>query len=220
MQPYCATSDYHPGAIVPHVQPPICSPNYASTGKNEYDSYNTAAAGYSYGNWSNGYNNYQYGSCAGQPQYSAHTAHTMVLYPQLISTYNQNEIHLHLHGTDKIEQYLGGESGLTISSLAGNRSSIEIGIDTSDHEDQMQNANNNNGVMNTADPHAHSGVVTDPSNLEPDQRQAQMHMTEQSADVSGVTGVTTGVPSDQHTHHATREGEEVWRPYVPTSWPQ
>ncbi|XP_065364861.1 protein lozenge [Calliphora vicina] len=220
MQPYCATSDYHPGAIVPHVQPPICSPNYSSAPKNEYDSYNAAAAGYSsYSNWSNGYNNYQYGSCAGQPQYSAHAAHTMVLYPQLISTYNQNEIHLHLHGTDKIEQYLGGENALTISSLPGNRSSIEIGIGTSDHEDHMQNANTA-GVMNSNDPHTHV-VVTDPANLDADQRQTQTHLADPVGDINVVGGgaVAAGVTNEQHTH-ATREGEEVWRPYVPTSWPQ
>ncbi|XP_037815293.1 protein lozenge isoform X2 [Lucilia sericata] len=229
MQPYCPTSDYHPSAIVPHVQPPICSPNYSTVPKNEYDSYNAAAAGYSsYNNWSNGYNNYQYGSCAGQPQYSAHTAHTMVLYPQLISTYNQNEIHLHLHGTDKIEQYLGGENALTISSLSGNRSSIEIGIGTSDHEEQMQNTNSaagvgGGGLMNN-DPHTHV-VVTDPANLDPEQRQTQTHLTDPATEVNvvggggGVSVASAGVTNDQHTH-ASREGEEVWRPYVPTSWPQ
>ncbi|GBP02240.1 Protein lozenge [Eumeta japonica] len=138
--------------------------------------------------------------------------------PQLISTYNQNEIHLHLHGADKIEQYLGGENGLTISSLAGNRSSIEIGIGTSDHhEEHMQSANNSAVLSN--DPHNHV-VATDPASLEADQRQTQAHLAaDQSADVNVVTGVTTDVTSEQHTH-ATREGEEVWRPYVPSSWPQ
>lgn len=61
-----------------------------------------------------GYNGYQYPcQTASQPQYpavatpSAQT--TMVLYPQLYSTVNQNQIHLHLHGSDKlVEQYLGG----------------------------------------------------------------------------------------------------------------
>lgn len=229
MQTYCPTSDYHHGAIVPHVQAPLCSPNY-STPKNEYDSYNAAAASNysSYNNWPNGYNNYQYGSCAGQPQYSAHTAHTMVLYPQLISTFNQNEIHLHLHGTEKIEQYFGGENALTISSPSCNRPSIEIGIGTSDHEqEQMQNTHNVAGVMGN-DPHAGHVVVTDPTNLNADQRQTQTHLSDPSANVGGSggssgggggEGVGTAVSNDQHTH-ATREGEDVWRPYVPTSWPQ
>ena len=42
----------------------------------------------------------------------------MVLYPQLYSTVNQNQIHLHLHGTDKLEQYFGGENAFTISSIS------------------------------------------------------------------------------------------------------
>ena len=77
--------------------------------------------------WSNemeqynyGYNGYQYPCQPTQSQYpptaapSAQT--TMVLYPQLYSTVNQNQIHLHLHGSDKlVEQYLGG-SGASIQS--------------------------------------------------------------------------------------------------------
>lgn len=61
-----------------------------------------------------GYNGYQY-SCPppAQPQYppthGAPAQATMVLYPQLYSTVNQNQIHLHLHGSEKlVEQYLGG----------------------------------------------------------------------------------------------------------------
>ncbi|XP_011296368.1 protein lozenge [Musca domestica] len=216
MQTFCAPSDYHPTAIVPHIQPTMCSPTYAGGPKNEYDSYNAAAAaGYSsYSNWSNGYNTgYQYGSCATQPQYPTHGhTPTMVLYPQLFSTYNQNEIHLHLHGTDKIEHYLGGENALTISSLSGNRPSIEIGIGTSDHEDQMQNR----GV----DPHQASHVVvTDGSGGaldQTDQRQtAAGGLNEAGTD---VTAVVNGPVVEQHSH-ATREGEEVWRPYE-ASWSQ
>lgn len=67
-----------------------------------------------------GYNGYQY-SCPppAQPQYpptpGAPTQATMVLYPQLYSTVNQNQIHLHLHGSDKlVEQYLGGSAGTAI----------------------------------------------------------------------------------------------------------
>ncbi|CRL00736.1 CLUMA_CG013992, isoform A [Clunio marinus] len=71
--------------------------------------------------WSNemeqynyGYNSYQY-PCQppAQSQYpptaAPPTQATMVLYPQVYSTVNQNQIHLHLHGSDKlVEQYLGG----------------------------------------------------------------------------------------------------------------
>ena len=71
--------------------------------------------------WSNemeqynyGYNGYQY-PCQPPPQLQYPAAPptaaqtTMVLCPQLYSTVNQNQIHLHLHGSDKlVEQYLGG----------------------------------------------------------------------------------------------------------------
>ncbi len=57
----------------------------------------------------------------------------MVLYPHVYSTVNhQNQIHLHLHGTDKLEQYLGSENSLTISSARGG---IEIGIGTADESE-------------------------------------------------------------------------------------
>lgn len=57
----------------------------------------------------------------------------MVLYPHVYSTVNhQNQIHLHLHGTDKLEQYLGSENSLTISSARGG---IEIGIGTTDESE-------------------------------------------------------------------------------------
>ncbi|XP_073833668.1 lozenge [Musca autumnalis] len=230
MQTFCAPSDYHPTAIVPHIQQAMCSPTYGGGPKTEYDSYNAAAAaGYSsYSNWSNGYNTgYQYGGCATQPQYPTHgPTPTMVLYPQLFSTYNQNEIHLHLHGADKIEHYLGGgENALTISSLSGNRPSIEIGIGTSDHEDQMQNRLVNNGGASN-DPHQSSHVViTDGGNTmdQTDQRQtgatgaATNHLNETANDVGAVAGANASI--EQHSH-TTREGEEVWRPYEASSWSQ
>uniref|UniRef100_T1GA71 Uncharacterized protein n=1 Tax=Megaselia scalaris TaxID=36166 RepID=T1GA71_MEGSC len=140
MQTFCPTTDYHHPAIAPagsSTQPPICSPTYGSS-KGDID-FNSTSTYPAYNNWSNGYNNYQYGSCAPQSQYPPH--HTpVVLYPQLYSTVNQNQIHLHLHGADKIEQYLGQENALTISSVPG-RTGIEIGIGTSDHEVGILSAN-------------------------------------------------------------------------------
>lgn len=141
MQSFCP-SEYHSigtsptnsTALVPAQPPAIGSPNntgYASK-TSETDTLNPSYT--SYNNWSNGYNNYQYGSCGPtQPQYphAPHGAATMVLYPHVYSTVNQNQIHLHLHGTDKIEQYLSStENGLTISSARGG---IEIGIGTTDN---------------------------------------------------------------------------------------
>ncbi|XP_059616740.1 protein lozenge isoform X2 [Phlebotomus argentipes] len=152
-QPFCAT-DYHPTAGVNatshHPQASCHVSSFNTPGPtaglpkvtpdldpmNSYASYNA--------NWSNGYNNYQYSSCPPPPpppppapphpssvqhQYPSHTAPTMLLYPQLYSTVNQNQIHLHLHGgPEKIEQYLSPENSLTISSIgAGRGIEIEIG---------------------------------------------------------------------------------------------
>lgn len=81
-----------------------------------------------------GYNSYQY-PCQppAQSQYpptappSAQT--TMVLYPQLYSTVNQNQIHLHLHaGSDKlVEQYLGGGGALQPDNNAFSLASARSG---------------------------------------------------------------------------------------------
>lgn len=46
----------------------------------------------------------------------------MVLYPQLYSTVNQNQIHLHLHGDLSDEQVTIAGGNLTISSIR------EIGV--------------------------------------------------------------------------------------------
>lgn len=109
---------------------------------NEIDALNPSYS--SYNNWSNGYNNYQYGGPAppaatiqtpAQAQYPntaqvPHPAPTMLIYPQVYSTVNQNQIHLHLHGTDKIEQYLNtNENGLTISSARN--ANADIGLNDS-----------------------------------------------------------------------------------------
>lgn len=147
-QSYCP-SEYHSGstALIPHQQGMLQCPTTYSSAKTstEMEQYS------SYNNWSNGYNNYNYTPpCATLPtvpnptapvpqtvqsQYGTpHAQPTMVLYPQLYSTVNQNQIHLHLHGTDKLEQYFGGENAFTISSIstgaAANNSrnpAVEIG---------------------------------------------------------------------------------------------
>lgn len=64
----------------------------------------------------------------------------LVVYPQVHSIVNQNQIHLHLHGatTDKLDQFLGAENtlmlggGLTSAGPTRTSSSIEVGIGT-DH---------------------------------------------------------------------------------------
>lgn len=110
---------------------------------NDIDALNSSYT--SYNNWSNGYNNYQYATPTAavaaaaatmqtptQTQYPAapqvpHAAPAMLIYPQVYSTVNQNQIHLHLHGTDKIEQYLNtNENGLSLS--AGRNVNAEIGL--------------------------------------------------------------------------------------------
>lgn len=110
---------------------------------NDIDALNSSYT--SYNNWSNGYNNYQYAAPTAaaaaaaatiqtptQTQYPAaaqvpHAAPAMLIYPQVYSTVNQNQIHLHLHGTDKIEQYLNtNENGLSLS--AGRNVSADIGL--------------------------------------------------------------------------------------------
>lgn len=135
-QGYCPTEYHHSNfnatgttAIVA-AQSATNSPTYAS--KTEIEAINPTYPGYN--NWSNGYNNYQYTACTPQTQYPTHHTGppTMVLYPHVYSTVNQNQIHLHLHGSDKLEQYLGSDNALTISSARGG---IEIGITTSDNSD-------------------------------------------------------------------------------------
>lgn len=121
---------------------PEIDPNYAT------------AAGYN--NWPNGYNNYQYANCPTAPVQSAYptntaaTAPTMLIYPQVYSTVNQNQIHLHLHSTDKIEQYLNSnENGLTISSAR--HASISSGI----ADVGITTADNSNVIMDTDDAEHH-----------------------------------------------------------------
>lgn len=63
-----------------------------------------------------------YGAPNNNQQYTG--TPTMVLYPHLYSTVNQNQIHLHLHGsTEKIDQYLTPDA-LTVAS---SRNALEAG---------------------------------------------------------------------------------------------
>ncbi|XP_063704171.1 protein lozenge-like [Culicoides brevitarsis] len=89
---------------------------------------------YGYNNWSN-YNNFpNYAPCA-QSQYGMPPA-PLVVYPQVHSIVNQNQIHLHLHGTDKLDQFLGGgsENALMIGATRTSTSS-EVGI--GDNQNQL-----------------------------------------------------------------------------------
>lgn len=110
-----------------------------------------------YNNWSNGYNNYQYGAPVAsaatiqtptQTQYPPasqvpHSAPAMLIYPQVYSTVNQNQIHLHLHGTDKIEQYLNSnENGLSLSSVRNTSSEIGLTGSTDNQNVIMENDEN------------------------------------------------------------------------------
>lgn len=149
----------------------------------------------SYNNWPNSYNNYQYASCptaAAQSQYptnAAATAPTMLIYPQVYSTVNQNQIHLHLHGTEKIEQYLNSsENGLTISSARNSSisSGIDIGIATGD---------NSNVIMDVDDADHHH------------QHQHQQRQHEQQTEMTQQPGVNRD--DDQEVI----DPGSVWRPY-------
>jgi RUNX transcription factor Lozenge len=106
---------------------------------NEMDQYNNTY----------GYNSYQY-SCQppAQTQYPPPPTvppgqPTMLLYPQVYSTVNQNQIHLHLHGSDKlVEQYLGG------AAMSSSSSGISGGITPSDNNpfSVVGNCNNQRAI--------------------------------------------------------------------------
>lgn len=118
-------SDYHCGASAQNAAASYGGSQYGplTPWTNEMDQYNYS------------YNSYQY-PCQPTPQaqYPPSAAPpppaqaTMLIYPQLYSsTVNQNQIHLHLHGSEKIEQYLGATpvaiqadgSPFTISAVTG-----------------------------------------------------------------------------------------------------
>lgn len=134
-----SSAEYHNSAA-PLAQNSTYSSQYAplTPWSNEMDQYN----------WSNSYNGYQY-SCqpppppptaatVAQTQYPPNpnqASTTMLLYPQLYSTVNQNQIHLHLHGTDKmVEQYLGGagstenNNSFSLSNSQSRNPAVEIEI--------------------------------------------------------------------------------------------
>lgn len=90
-------------------------------------------SGYYPNNWNSNsgyppnYNSYYPATNNNQTQYPG--GPTMVLYPQLYSTVNQNQIHLHLHGTDKWDQYLSShESAAALTISPTSRGAIEIGL--------------------------------------------------------------------------------------------
>ncbi|KAJ6638422.1 Protein lozenge [Pseudolycoriella hygida] len=145
IQPLCSTDYHHSGLNSSHSTALIPTHQASSNSSNlQAKSSDLVDTSYTYNNWSNGYNNYQYGSCTPQPQYAPHAGPTtMVLYPHVYSTVNhQNQIHLHLHGSDKLEQYLGSENSLTISSARGG---IEIGIGTTDESEIILENGGNRG---------------------------------------------------------------------------
>ncbi|XP_036319605.1 protein lozenge isoform X1 [Rhagoletis pomonella] len=231
MSALCPTSDYShsgmtasAGSFVPHAQAPICSPTHYGGCKSEMESLNPTYS--SYNSFANGYSNYNYSSCAAQgAAYPGQTPHTMVLYPQLYSTVNQNQIHVHVH-----------ENSLTISSLAGCRPSIEIGIGTSDHETmgaqgssqalhdgQMGNANNSGGgggsataagvnsAAATATPGEHSLQHQHPQQ----QQQSQVQQQTQQGHLEVAQG-DANVTGEQHSGARAEDVGDmgnVWRPY-------
>ncbi|XP_017064066.1 protein lozenge [Drosophila eugracilis] len=149
--------------------------------------------------WSNGYQNYQYGSCLATAQYGPQAAPPpqppppppVVLCPQLYSTVNQNQIHLHLHSSEKLEQYLGTASGaehLTIGTLTGSsRSSIEIGQDQYHQAQQVHHSQQ--------------------------QQQQQHHPQQQQVESAGeVGGSGTGVVESSREEDVG-DLTQVWRPY-------
>uniref|UniRef100_A0A336KDR2 CSON008731 protein n=1 Tax=Culicoides sonorensis TaxID=179676 RepID=A0A336KDR2_CULSO len=132
----------HPQSSVPSIS--SCSNSYPTVKQPEL-----VDSTYGYNNWSN-YNFPQYAPCT-QTQYMTPVPHApvppVVVYPQVHSIVNQNQIHLHLHGasTDKLDQFLGSEnalmlgSGLATSGAATRTtSSIEVGIGSENQLGLMQ----------------------------------------------------------------------------------
>nr|XP_022903487.1 runt-related transcription factor 1-like isoform X1 [Onthophagus taurus] len=69
-----------------------------------------------------------YNSANNNQQYLNSGSTTMVLYPHVYSTVNQNQIHLHLHGNaDKIDQYLNFNDSLSLTPVRGNLEANQSG---------------------------------------------------------------------------------------------
>lgn len=182
--PYGSRTPTHPsGATGLTELEPILTPRYAPPDPNNgYVNYSNSWSSNGY----NTYNNFQYNNlpmnnntnlnCAQQTPYISPPAPTMVLYPHLYSTVNQNQIHLHLHGsTDKLDQYFSGESPLTISSATSVKGSIEIGLGGSAMQPlSLGGPESESGMVQSDNESAHhsrgalmpvSNVNTDPSSV-------------------------------------------------------
>lgn len=146
--------------------------------------------------WSpaSGYTSLQYPSCgtASVPgQYSS--TPTMVLYPQLYSTVNQNQIHLHLHATatpDKIEQYLGSAPASTAMDSSVSSALLPPPTTTASIAERVEigNSDNNNNSGGNGEIVSYGG----------------------SGEGSGNENL------GQTNSHQTRDAittESVWRPY-------
>ncbi|XP_011181669.2 protein lozenge isoform X2 [Zeugodacus cucurbitae] len=209
-----------PGAYMPHAQPPICSPNHYDTGKAELETLNTTYP--TYNNFTNGYNNYSSCAAQGGPGYPCQAAPTMVLCPKFYShTVNQNEIHVHVHDNS------------LISSLTGYRSSIEIGIGTSDHEalsaqgaaaqalhdPQMGGGGSGGALGTTADVSSAAPITSSEHNLQQQQQQhdAQSQQQQQQQTHLDVPHqVDASVTGEQHSGARNVDVGDlgnVWRPY-------
>ncbi|XP_036218359.2 protein lozenge isoform X2 [Bactrocera oleae] len=208
------------GTYMPHAQAPICSPNHYDAGKGELETLNTTYP--TYNNFANGYNNYNYSSCAAQSGgYPGQAAATMVLCPKFYShTVNQNEIHVHVHDNS------------LISSLTGYRSSIEIGIGTSDHEAmsaqgssqalhdaQMGGGNGGSGgVVTAADVSSAAAITSSEHNLQQQQQhdaQSQVQQQQQQTHLD-VPQSDASVTGEQHSGARNVDVGDlgnVWRPY-------
>ncbi|KAI5756489.1 hypothetical protein M8J77_025460 [Diaphorina citri] len=93
--------------------------------------------GHHINNYNGYYSNEQTQVGYGPPPPPPHAPHTMVLYPHLYSTVNQNQIHLHLHGATpsdikQADQYPTSEDVTAIVgnnlTISGGSRGIEIGI--------------------------------------------------------------------------------------------
>lgn len=172
--------------------------------------------------WSTYNNSLQYPSCGSNVvssvpgQYSS--TPTMVLYPQLYSTVNQNQIHLHLHATatpDKIEQYLGSATTTTTSAVAlEHSSSSALAI-------MPTSTGGGGGGVDRLE----IGIGTEDNNINIGGRQSgEMGVGyERGSGVEGVTQMDTGdsnnnIGQTDPTNHRreSRDAittESVWRPY-------